>query len=98
AREEAALLPAGKTAQDVGGHLPGARCRPGIHVRRRVGIMEKRRLEAQEGDDLGTNSSLYSPFAPVHEVGLEVEMHETVPQRPRHREVDTAFRGRIAGR
>ena len=64
----------------------------------RIGIMQKRRLEAQEGDDLRPDSGLHSPSAPVHEVGFEIEMDEPVPQRPRHREVHSAVGGRIARR
>ena len=88
-RKETALLPACEAAQDIRRHLPGAGRRPRIHVRRRVGIMKECRFETQERNDLGTNTRLHRPFAPVHEIRFEVEMDEAVPQWSWHREVDT---------
>ncbi len=38
-----------------------------------------------------------APLAPVVQVGFEFEMDETIPQRTRHREMDTPLGGRIAG-
>ena len=50
--EEATLLPTRETGQYVRGHLPGARSRPRIHIRHCVDVMQERRLEPQESDDL----------------------------------------------
>jgi hypothetical protein len=55
-------------------------------------------LEPKEGDDLRSNPSLGGPPAPVVQIGLEVEMNESIPQRPRHREMDTSLGGRIPRR
>src|ERR1700739_4953937 len=97
ARKETALLPARETTQDIRSHFPRAWGWPGVHVGRRVRIMEKRRLEAQKGDDLRSNPRLDGPFAPVQEVRLKIEMDEAVPQRSWHREMDASLRGGIAG-
>ncbi len=66
-------------------------------VRGHVRVMQKCRLEAQEGNDLGPDAGLDRPPAPVLEIRLKVQMHEAIAQRPRHREVNTAIGGRIAG-
>ena len=96
-RQKLCLLAAGDAAKHLRGHLPGTRSRPGVGVRGRIRRVQKFRLEAQEGDDLGTDLSLDRPPAPVVEIRFKVQMHETVAQRSRHREVNAAFRGRIAG-
>src|SRR6266567_4146786 len=59
--------------------------------------MQEFRLEAQEGNDLGTNLSLDRPPAPVVKIRFKFQMHETVAQRARHREVNAALRGWVAG-
>src|ERR1700751_1438091 len=60
--------------------------------------MKQCRLEAEEGKDLRPDAGLDCPPAPVLEVRFELEMHESVAQWPRHREVNAAFGGGIAGR
>ena len=62
-----------------------------------IGRMQKFRLEAQEGDDLGTDLRLHRPSAPVVEIRFKVQMHEPVAQRSRHREMNSTLRCRIAG-
>ena len=60
--------------------------------------MQQIRLEPQKGDDLRTNAGLDRPLAPVVQIGLKLEVNETVAQRSRHRKVDATLRGGIAGR
>ena len=48
-------------------------------------------------NDLWANMSPDRPFRPVVEIRLKIEVHEPVPQRPRHCEVDTPFGCGIPG-
>jgi hypothetical protein len=59
--------------------------------------MQKVRLEAEEGNDLGTDLSLDCPPAPVVEIRFKVQMNESVAQWPRHGEVNATLGGRIPG-
>jgi hypothetical protein len=63
----------------------------------RLLCVQQLRFEAQERNDLGADLSLNSPLRPVVEIWFKVEVHEPVPQRSRHGEVNTTFRRRIAG-
>lgn len=91
------VLAARKSGQHVRSHLPGSRRGPGVYVGLRVSIVQESRFEAQESDDLRPDFGLHGPSAPVNEIGFEIEMDESVSQRPRHREVHTAVGGRITG-
>jgi hypothetical protein len=55
-------------------------------------------LESEEGDDLGTDLSLDRPLAPVVKIRFKVQMHKSVAQRPRHREMNAALGGWISCR
>ena len=52
-------------------------------------------LEAQKRDDLRPDTGVDCPFAPIVQVGFEVEVYESVVQRPWHCKVNAALGGRV---